>query len=199
MTKVIGLTGGIGSGKSTIASYFSSLGVPVYIADDEAKKILYTPDAVTEIKEAFGEDVFTDAMPDRQKIATLVFNNPDKLKTLNSIIHPKVKEHFLAWVQNNHNAPFVIKEAAILFESGSYKDCDKIILVTAPAEVRIMRVMQRDNITREKVVERMANQWEDGKKELLSDYIIHNTELDSAKAQARTVFNDLTSKDLQGC
>lgn len=199
MTKVIGLTGGIGSGKSTIASYFSSLGVPVYIADDEAKKILYTPDAVTEIKEAFGEDVFTDAMPDRQKIATLVFNNPDKLKTLNSIIHPKVKEHFLAWVQNNHNAPFVIKEAAILFESGSYKDCDKIILVTAPAEVRIMRVMQRDNITREKVVERMANQWEDSKKELLSDYIIHNTELDSAKAQARTVFNDLTSKDLQGC
>lgn len=199
MTKVIGLTGGIGSGKSTIAAYFSSLGVPVYIADDEAKKILYTPDAVTEIKDAFDEDVFTDAMPDRQKIAALVFNKPDKLKTLNNIIHPKVKEHFLAWVQNNHDALFVIKEAAILFESGSYKDCDKVILVTAPAEVRIMRVMQRDNVTRENVLERMANQWEDEKKELLSDYIIHNTELDYAKAQASAVFNDLTSKDLQGC
>ncbi|MGV3458943.1 MAG: dephospho-CoA kinase [Flavobacterium sp.] len=199
MTMIVGLTGGIGSGKTTIANYFMTLGAPVYFADDEAKKILYRPDASSEIKKAFGEAVFTDGVPDRQKIASLVFNNPDKLAVLNSIIHPKVSEHFLAWVHNNRKAPFVIKEAAILFESGSYKNCDKIILVTAPLEVRIARVVARDKATRKQVLARMANQWDDERKSALSDYIIQNTDLEEAKADSYRIFNDLTSKDLQGC
>lgn len=199
MTKIIGLTGGIGSGKSTIASYFASLGVPVYIADDEAKKILYTPEVSSEIKQAFGDFAFTEGIPDRKKIAQIVFNDPYKLEKLNSIIHPRVNAHFVDWVHNNSSSKFVIKEAAILFESGSYKNCDEIILVTAPLEDRVLRVMRRDNITRDQVFERMKNQWGDERKTALSDYIIDNTNLVSAKEQAYRIFNDLTSKDLQGC
>lgn len=167
-TRVIGLTGGIGSGKTTIANYFKSQGVPLYIADNEAKAILYTPAAIKEVQEAFGDDVMTDDLPDRAKLAALVFNEPDKLQKLNSIIHPKVLEHFKEWLAAHSDAKFVIREAAILFESGRYKDCDKIILVTAPKEIRIKRVMERDNISREKVLERMNAQWDDEKKQRLA-------------------------------
>jgi dephospho-CoA kinase len=189
ITKIIGLTGGIGSGKSTIAAYFASKGVPVYIADDEAKKILYMPEASAEVRQAFGENVFTDGQPDRKKLSELVFNDPEKLKQLNAIIHPKVNHHFKEWVKQHSTAPFVIKEAAILFESGSYKSCDAIILVTAPKELRIKRVMERDNVSRENVLARMANQWEDERKEALSNYIINNESLDFAKKQADNIIN----------
>ena len=189
--KIIGLTGGIGSGKSTMANYFESLGVPVYIADEEAKKILYLPDAVNEVREVFGEEVFTEQLPDRAKLAKVVFNNPDKLKQLNQIIHPKVRDHFTNWVTLHKSQNFVIKEAAILFESGSYKDCYKIILVTAPKGLRIKRVMERDKITKEQVLERMSNQWDEKKKEELSDYIIYNTDLEAAKNKAREIFLEL--------
>jgi dephospho-CoA kinase len=199
MTKIIGLTGGIGSGKSTIAAYFASLGVPTYIADDEAKKILYTPQVSLEIKHAFGDSAFTDGIPDRKKIAQIVFNQPEKLQKLNNIIHPKVKSHFTEWVCNNSASKFVIKEAAILFESGSYKDCDEVILVTAPVEDRILRVMKRDKISKAQVLERMNNQWDDDRKILLSNYIINNTDFELSKAQTYNIFKHLTSKDLQGC
>ncbi|WP_317125643.1 dephospho-CoA kinase [Flavobacterium cerinum] len=191
ITKIIGLTGGIGSGKTTIAQYFKSQGVPLYIADDEAKKILNTPNAVKDIVNAFGESVLTGGLPDRAKIAALVFNSPDKLQILNSIIHPKVLEHFKEWLEKQKDTKFIIKEAAILFESGSYKDCDKIILVTAPKEVRVDRVMQRDGVTREKVLERMNAQWEDEKKTKLSDYIINNIDLENAKKEALKILNTL--------
>jgi dephospho-CoA kinase len=187
-TKIIGLTGGIGSGKTTIAGYFASWGVPVYYADDEAKKILYRPDAAGEVREAFGEAVFTDGVPDRQKIAGMVFDDPKKLGILNGIIHPKVRQHFKDWVAGHKGGQFVIKEAAILFESGSYKDCDAIILVRAPKKIRIKRVMERDNTTEEKVLERIANQWDDDKKAALSTYIIENTSAEQAKADARSIF-----------
>ena len=187
-TQVIGLTGGIGSGKTTIANYFASLGVPVYIADEEAKKIMYTPDAVTEVVAAFGEEVLTEGMPDRKKLAAVVFNNPEKLQLLNSIIHPKVSEHFYNWLTTHKEAPFVIKEAAILFESGSYKGCDKIILVTAPEHIRIQRVMERDGSREEEVRKRMDNQWDDAKKKRMSDYIINNIALDDAKNQAYRIY-----------
>lgn len=194
MTKIIGLTGGIGSGKSTIAAYFASKGVPVYIADDEAKKILYTPEASEEVKKAFGEIVFTEGQPDRKKLSELVFNNPEKLKQLNAIIHPKVSSHFDEWVKQHSTSPFVIKEAAILFESGSYKNCDAVILVTAPKEVRIERVMKRDNEARENVLARMKNQWEDEKKAALSHYIINNESLDIAKKQADNIITIINSQ-----
>lgn len=191
-TKIIGLTGGIGSGKTTIAKYFETLGIPVYIADEEAKKILDLPETAHKIAAAFGEEVLTKGKPDRKKLAAAVFNNTKKLELLNSIIHPKVRQHFLQWVEANSNKKIVIKEAAILFESGSYKDCDAVILVTAPKEVRIQRVMQRDNTTKEEVLERMSNQWEDEKKEALSDYVITNITLESAKRQAEEIIKKIS-------
>jgi dephospho-CoA kinase len=189
--KIIGLTGGIGSGKTTIANFFKSQGVPLYIADDEAKAILFTPEAIEEVLEAFGDSVMTDGIPDKAKLAAVVFNEPAKLQMLNGIIHPKVKEHFNDWLSLHDDAKFIIREAAILFESGAYKVCDKIILVTAPKEVRIERVMQRDNTTREKVLERMNAQWDDEKKAALSDFIILNTDLEAAKIQAGEILKIL--------
>lgn len=189
--KIIGLTGGIGSGKTTIAKYFESLGVPVYIADDEAKKLMHTTAVASQIKSAFGAKVFTDDIPDRKKLAAVVFNDPEKLKVLNGIIHPAVSRHFEEWVKRYENNKFVIKEAAILFESGSYKDCDAVVLVTAPKDVRVKRVMQRDNTTEESVYERMANQWENDKKKEMSTYIIENIEIDLAKKQAFEIFINL--------
>jgi len=195
MAKFIGLTGGIGSGKTTIANFFKSQGVPLYIADDEAKAILFTPAAIEEVKKAFGEDILTDGLPDKAKLASLVFSDPDKLKILNEIIHPKVRMHFKEWMEKHKDEKFVIREAAILFESGSYKDCDKIILVTAPIEVRIKRVMDRDNTTREKVLERMNAQWNDEKKAALSDYIINNIEIEDAKNQAMQILKILNKME----
>lgn len=189
--KIIGLTGGIGSGKTTIAKYFESLGVPVYIADDEAKKLMHTTAVASQIKSAFGAKVFTDDIPDRKKLAAVVFNDPEKLKVLNGIIHPAVSRHFEEWVKRYENNKFVIKEAAILFESGSYKDCDAVVLVTAPKDVRVKRVMQRDSATKESVLERMANQWDDDKKKEMSTYIIENIEIDLAKKQAFEIFINL--------
>jgi len=195
MAKFIGLTGGIGSGKTTIANFFKSQGVPLYIADDEAKAILFTPAAIEEVKNAFGEDILTDGLPDKAKLASLVFSDPDKLKMLNEIIHPKVRMHFKEWMEKHKDEKFVIREAAILFESGSYKDCDKIILVTAPVEIRIKRVMDRDNTTREKVLERMNAQWNDEKKAALSDYIINNIEIEDTKNQAMQILKILNKME----
>lgn len=194
MTKIIGLTGGIGSGKSTIAKYFESKGIPVYIADIEAKKILDSNLVIGKVVDAFGMDVLEDEKINRTKLSAVVFNNPEKLKQLNAIIHPQVKIHFLDWVKKHENFPIVIKEAAILFESGSYKDCDKIILVTAPKEIRIQRVMQRDNVTKEAVEARMANQWEDEKKIKLSDFVIQNINAKEATDTADKIISTLKNR-----
>ena len=190
-TKILGLTGGIGSGKTTIASYFEELGVPVYIADDEAKKILFLPEVVNELAITFGNQILTDGVPDKAKLAAVVFNDPNQLAKLNAIIHPKVAEHFKDWITENTGKLFVMKETAILFESGSYKDCDAIILVTAPIDVRIKRVMQRDGVSRNKVLERMANQWDDERKAVLSDYVINNLDLETSKRQVFDVIQSL--------
>jgi dephospho-CoA kinase len=190
-TKVIGLTGGIGSGKTTIANYFATLGVPVYIADQEAKAILYTPQAVKEVAEVFGQGILTNGIPDRAKLADVVFKDAGKLKLLNNIIHPKVNDHFQGWLKSQNSAKFVIKEAAILFESGSYKDCDKIILVIAPKEIRVKRVMERDHAEEKMVLERIENQWDDSRKATLSDYIIQNIDIEIARAEALLIYNKL--------
>lgn len=190
-TLIVGLTGGIGSGKSTIAHYLSQKGIPVYIADEEAKKLLVTPVVAAKLKEVFGATVFTDGVPDRQKLAAAVFGDKQKLDKLNSIVHPEVKKHFDEWLALHRNEKVVIKEAAILFESGSYKGCDKVILVTAPRETRINRVMDRDSTTREAVLARMANQWDDEQKAKLSDYIINNENLSEAKVTADRIVAEL--------
>ncbi|KQS53341.1 MAG: dephospho-CoA kinase [Flavobacterium sp.] len=194
MTKIIGLTGGIGSGKSSIAKHIESLGIPVYIADTEAKKILDTADVIAKVIALFGNDILENGKIDRKKIAALVFQDPEKLKKYNAIIHPEVYLHFQNWVKQHNNYPLVVKEAAILFESGSYKDCDKIILVTAPKENRIQRVMKRDAVTREAVEQRMSHQWDDETKKSMSDFVIENIELEKAKQSAENIITLLRNQ-----
>ena len=191
MTKIIGLTGGIGSGKTTIANYFLAAGVPVYITDDEARKMMQLPEIIEEIKKIFGTSIFEKGTLNREKLATIVFSNPEKLKLLNAIIHPAVKKHFEDWISNHKNFPFVIYEAAILFESGSYKNCDWIITVTAPIESRIQRVIQRDKTTREQVLKRIDSQWSDEQRISKSDFVIENVNLEIAKSEVDKILKIL--------
>lgn len=181
MAKIIGLTGGIGSGKSTIAAYIASKGIPVYIADEEAKKIMNRKSVISEVSAIFSENILDDKNKlDRKKIASIVFNNPEKLKELNAIIHPKVKKHFLNWLKKHKNHPFVIKEVAILFETGGNKDCDAVILVTAPEELRIQRTISRDNTDESSIRERIKNQLSDEIKKKNSDFIVNNIKLENS-------------------
>lgn len=191
MTKIIGLTGGIGSGKTTIANHFKAAGIPVYIADDEARRIMQSPEIVEEIKKVFGEIIFENNILNRQKLAEIVFNNPDKLKQLNSIIHPAVKSHFDNWILNYIKSPFIIYEAAILFESGSYKNCDQIITVIAPIEFRIQRVIQRDTTTREAVLNRINSQWNDEQRISKSDFVIENVNPEITKLEVGKILKIL--------
>ncbi len=192
MTKIVGLTGGIGSGKTTVARLFQKLGVPVFIADDEARKVFSQTEAQRQIREIFGDAVFTDGMADRKKIAGIVFTDKEKLAALNNIIHPLVQAAFKAWVMQNDHAPFVIKEAAILFESGSYKDCDYIISVTAPIETRLKRVVDRDQTDPESVRNRIHNQWTDTQRADKSDFIIVNDDLQKTELQVNKIYRELT-------
>lgn len=191
MTKIIGLTGGIGSGKTTIANYFRELGIPVYIADEEARKITESPEILKSIKSVFGENVFENGKLNRQKLSQIVFEAPEKLKQLNAIIHPEVKKHFKNWVSQHYNSPFVIKEAAILFESGSYKDCDFVITIVAPLELRIQRVMKRDLVSREDVLKRINNQWTDIKRKENSHFVIENTDISKARIQVNEILKKI--------
>jgi len=143
MTKIIGLTGGIGSGKTTVAKEFSSLGIPVYITDLEAKKLMQSDSVLNQIKEEFGDTVFDNGVLLRDKLSEIVFNDDKRLAKLNSIVHPAVKQHFKEWLLEHQNNPFVIYESAILFESGSYKECDYIVNVVAPLEIRIQSYKSR--------------------------------------------------------
>lgn len=194
MTKIIGLTGGIGSGKTTIANYFSSLGFPVYIADDEARKIMKLPEIINAIKKAFGEIVFDNAILNREKLAEIVFNDPEKLKKLNDIVHPAVKEHFDKWILTHKAFSYIIYEAAILFETGRYKDCDVLITVTAPIESRIERVMRRDKTTREQVLNRINKQWNDKQRNSKSDFVIENIDSKFAKLEIDKILKILKIK-----
>ena len=191
MTKIIGLTGGIGSGKTTIANYFMAAGIPVYIADEAARKIMQSDEIIEEIKKTFGAAIFESTILNREKLAQIVFNDPEKLKLLNAIIHPAVKKQFRHWILDHKNAPFIIYEAAILFESGSYKDCDKIITVTAPMESRIRRVIQRDNSSRDQVLKRINAQWNDDQRIAKSDFVIQNDSLENAKLEVDKILKIL--------
>ena len=158
-TRIIGLTGGIGSGKTTVANYIQSKGIPVYISDLEAKKVMDSSEIIEKIIDAFGTDIIdSNKSLNREKLASIVFNDSEKLKQLNAIVHPAVKKHFENWIIQYQKSPFIVKEAAILFESGSYKDCNEIITVSAPLETRIARVLKRDTTSKEKVLQRINNQ-----------------------------------------
>lgn len=194
MTQIIGLTGGIGSGKTTIGNYFRSLGIPVYMADDEGRKITDLPEIVAQIENVFGVEVIEEQKVNRQKLAAIVFTNPEKLRQLNAIVHPAVKKHFGHWVRQHQNHPLVVKETAILFESGSDKDCDFVISVTAPLETRIERVMNRDKVSRESVLERIQNQMPDTDRVQKSDFHIENSDLHAAKEQADKILKNLSNR-----
>jgi len=191
MTKIIGLTGGIGSGKTTVAGYFESMGVPVYYADNAGKKILGLEENKKAIKLVFGESVFDGTEISRKKLASIVFNDKEKLSQLNQIIHPAVRKDFTDWLIRHNQFSLIIKEAAILFESGTYKDCDAVITIVAPLEVRINRVMSRDNINREEVMQRIVNQWPDEKKIALSDFVIENDSISKMQEQVREILKKL--------
>jgi dephospho-CoA kinase len=197
MTKVIGLTGGIGSGKTTIANYFKEMGVPVYIADDGARTVMQSEAVISKIRETFGGSLFENNILNRGKLAEIVFNNAAELAKLNAIVHPAVKKDFESWILQHKKEEYVIYEAAILFESGRYKDCDFIILVTAPEEVRIERVLKRDNTTRAQVLSRMQMQWKDEDRILKSNFIINNVNLKIAKEEVVKILKILNIKQNQ--
>ena len=194
MTKILGLTGGIGSGKTTIAKYIQSLGIPVYIADDEAKKILQLPETLISLKLVFGNAIFDNETLNKDKLSNIVFNNPEMLKQLNQIIHPAVKRDFENWLIANKNHPIVVKEAAILFESGSYKDCDAVITIVAPLNSRIQRIMARDNTIYEAVLSRINNQWTDEMRIEKSDYVIENEDVNIACKQTENILKTLSNQ-----
>lgn len=172
----VGLTGGIGSGKSTIASIFKVLGVPVYNSDEQSKLLLGDEKIKLKLKEVFTDEIFNGEEVDKKKLGQLVFNDPQKLSVLNSIMHPAVKESFVKWLIKQKSKSYIIKEAAILIETGLYKELDKIILVTAPVEARVKRVIKRDKVLSDEVLARMNNQLKDEEKIKHADWLINNDE-----------------------
>jgi dephospho-CoA kinase len=172
----IGITGNIGGGKTTVSRIFEVLGIPVFYADDAAKKVMVEdPILINALKEAFGtEAYFGDGTLNRKHIASIVFNNETELAKLNSIVHPAVFRAFDTWTSQVKNTPYVMKEAALLFESTSYKMCDYSVMVTAPLELRIARVMRRDGLTRDEIESRNARQFSEEKKIQLANYLIRN-------------------------
>ncbi len=191
---VIGLTGGIGSGKSTIAKIFSDKGIPVYIADIEAKKIMVNDEELKRaIVELLGNESYNELGElNREYIAGKVFNNKSLLAKLNSIVHPAVSKHFKNW-KTKQSSLYVIKEVAILFENDSYKKCDYTILITAPVDVRIERVIKRDKTDKEQVLSRMKNQWTDEKKIPLSDFVLENVDMELISGHVERVHNEIVT------
>lgn len=189
--KIVGLTGGIGSGKTTVAKLFSELGVPVYIADDEAKKLTNSSKVIRrKLIQLLGDQAYINGSLNRKYVADKIFTDNALLNSVNAIIHPKVAAHFKKWALRQ-KANYVIKEAAILFENGRYKECDVVILVTAPKALRMQRVMNRDNATQTEIEQRMGNQWSDSKKKKLADIIIENIEIGTTRQQVRLIHKSL--------
>ena len=172
---IVGITGGIGSGKSTLSNKLRAEGYQVYDCDKEAKKLQNEHPVIREkIRELFGEDIYTESGLDRKKVADIVFQNRDLLDQLNKIVHPFVREDFLKWVGQYITEKFLFMESAILFESGFIDMVDKVILMTASEDVRIRRVVKRDGIDPERVRARISKQLPDTEKIPFSDFIIHS-------------------------
>lgn len=189
----VGITGGIGSGKTYVCQLLTHLGYPVYYADEEAKAITESNNLVVEaIKKLFGENIYAQGKLNRKEVAIRVFSNPQELAKLNAIVHPAVAESFERWCSKHSDARLVFKEAAILFETGLYKELDKNILVTAPLDIRIQRVMERDKVTRDEVAARMANQMNDEEKAQLADYTIVNDNQNLVLPQVLKIVRELT-------
>ena len=189
---VVGLTGGIGSGKTTVAKMFRALGVPIYIADEEAKNLMNRSKVIKKkLIGLFGKNAYVDNELNRSFIADIIFKNKALLNEMNAIVHPKVKTHFKKWV-SKQSAPYVIKEVAILFENSGYKTCDYIITVTAPKDLKMVRLLKRDpNTTKEKIEAIMANQWTDEAKTKLSHFTIENINLEKTKEKVEKIHTQI--------
>ena len=174
----LGITGGIGSGKTSVCRVFHVLGIPFFSADPEAKDIMDNDKSIIgRINSIAGRDLYKNGSLDRMELAAIIFKDNSLLKKVNSLVHPVVLDHFRRW-ELEQDAPYVIMEAAILFESGASKLVDRIATVVAPVEERVERVINRNNLTREQVLERIRNQMDDDASIKLSDYVIHNSEND---------------------
>jgi dephospho-CoA kinase len=195
---IVGLTGGIGSGKTTVAQMFNKLGVPVYIADLEAKRIMQTSESVKKrLIDLFGSKAYIDGKLNRLFIADKIFHNKCLLQDMNNVVHPMVGIHFKAWLEKQ-KSPYIIKEAAILFENDSYKSCDLMILVTAPKKTRISRVKKRDNTSEDKIRAIMNNQWPDEQKIELSHFVIRNEDLLDTESQVERIHKDILNRITKG-
>jgi dephospho-CoA kinase len=188
---IVGLTGGIGSGKTTVANYFKALDVPVYIADNEAKALMDRSKVIKrKLIKLFGDSAYVEDTLNKPFIASQIFSNQTLLKKMNAIVHPKVAKHFSNWVKKQ-NAPYVISEVAIIFENGSQGKYDYIITVVAPEQTRLNRVIKRDNSSEAKVKAIMNNQWTDQQKTECSDFVINNTDLKDTKLQVQNIHSKL--------
>ncbi|HOP59041.1 MAG TPA: dephospho-CoA kinase [Bacteroidales bacterium] len=174
----LGITGGIGSGKTSVCKVFGVLGIPVFFADPEARRIMNNhPDVIKGINEIAGKNLYPDGNLDSAGLASLIFNDEKRLKEVNSLVHPLVFRYFREWA-DRQSSPYVIMEAAILFESGASELVDRVATVVAPIEERIKRVTMRNKLTREQVNERIRSQMDDETRIKMSDYVIHNSEND---------------------
>jgi dephospho-CoA kinase len=188
---VIGLTGGIGSGKSVVAKIFETLGIPVYYADTEARRLMNEdPVLKAGIISLFGEKVYGSGQLDRKYLSSVVFNDPAKLEQLNRLVHPATIRDAEEW-RRRQQAPYVIKEAALLFESGANRSLDAVIGVSAPEELRVSRVMARDGISKEEVMKRIQRQMDERKKIALCDWVIFNDEKEFLVPQVLAIHTEL--------
>lgn len=189
----VGITGGIGSGKTTVCQIFATLGIPIYYADTRAKELMISDsDVIHQIKELFGASAYDEnGLLNRKHIAEKAFTNKDLLQQLNAIVHPAVFQDTLVWYQTHHEIPYTLYEAAIMFESGSYKLLDKVITVFAPIEDRIERTMKRDNITRKEVLERIDKQLSEEEKIKRADFVIYNDHSQPLIEQVLTIHQQL--------
>ncbi|WP_045803088.1 dephospho-CoA kinase [Flagellimonas lutaonensis] len=188
---IIGLTGGIGSGKTTVAKMFKKLGVPVYDSDKEAKKLMnQSKEMRAAIVDLFGKKAYKKGKLNRKFIAGAVFANKGLLSKLNAIVHPAVKSHFYDWAKKQA-APYVVQETALIFENGMEDRFDRVVLVTAPEEMRIKRVTARDKVSEEEVRARINNQLDDAHKKEKSDFVIENIDLETTRKQVETIHREL--------
>ncbi|GAA4818543.1 dephospho-CoA kinase [Litoribaculum gwangyangense] len=191
---IVGLTGGIGSGKTTVAKQFAILGIPVYIADEEAKKLMQKSKIIKrKLIELFGDQAYIHGKLNKPYIADIIFKDKVYLRKMNNIVHPRVANHFEKWLKKQ-NAPYVIKEVAILFENGGDKFCDYVITVTANKLLRIERLLKRDNTTKERIEAIMKNQWTDKKRIDKSDFVINNISIANTKKQVLKTHNEILKR-----
>ncbi|MHC1731760.1 MAG: dephospho-CoA kinase [Bacteroidales bacterium] len=176
MARRLGITGGIGSGKTTVCRIFKVLGIPVFVADNIAKELMHSDgDIRTRLNQVAGKDLYVSGSLDRKELARIIFNRPDLLRRVNEAVHPSVLRQFDEWA-SGEDAPYVIMESAILFEAGADALVDRVATISAPVEERIARVMGRNDLSREEVIGRINNQLEDEEREEQSYYIINNSD-----------------------